>query len=74
MKIHEEVAVYFALTFVGLCAIAYLLWRAFGPVANDDHSSRSADSRRTPPPIGPDDDPQFLFELDRREKRGDDSA
>ncbi|NMO03917.1 hypothetical protein HH308_22135 [Gordonia sp. TBRC 11910] len=61
---------YFALTFVGLCAIFYLLWRAFGPVG--DHDSTPG-TPRTRGPIGPDDDPEFLFELDRREKRGDDS-
>lgn len=63
---------YFVLTFVALCAVGYLLWRAFGPVAEDnstpDHPSRSG---RTPPPIGPDDDPDFLFGLNRRGKRDD---
>lgn len=65
---------YFALTFVGLCAIFYLLWRAFGPIPGEESSRSTPSSPRGRPPIGPDDDPEFLFELDRREKRGDDSA
>ncbi|HJC29182.1 MAG TPA: hypothetical protein H9759_07290 [Candidatus Dietzia intestinipullorum] len=40
---------------IGVITVAVLLWRAFGPA-----------SQPAPPPvIAPDDDPEFLRELDR---------
>lgn len=54
----------FVLVFVGLVAVGYLLWRAFGP-GGPDLPGRPAPTARKPRPIGPDDDPEFLHQLDR---------
>ncbi|GAA3700334.1 hypothetical protein [Gordonia hankookensis] len=55
----------FLFALIGIAAIGFLLWRAFGPqlADRDDH-----DDRPTRPigPVGPDDDPDFLLDLDRR--------
>ncbi|GAC84589.1 hypothetical protein GP2_024_00160 [Gordonia paraffinivorans NBRC 108238] len=53
---------------VGLLAIGFLLWRAFGPRPDDAGNSPShVDMRnRKPRPLGPDDDPDFLRDLDNR--------
>lgn len=50
---------------IGVIAVCYLLWRAFGPAAHDDRPD-SASRRRSPGPRGPDDDAAFLRDLDRR--------
>ncbi|HMS75309.1 hypothetical protein [Gordonia sp. (in: high G+C Gram-positive bacteria)] len=50
--------------FIGIIAIAYLLWRAFGPAAGSAGPDGHQGSGRNP--VGPDDDPDFLRDLDRR--------
>ena len=46
---------------IGVIAIAYLLWRAFGPAAGSPGQTSRGNN-----PVGPDDDPDFLRDLDRR--------
>lgn len=66
----------FLIAFIGAAIIALVLWRAM----NSSNPSRSAPppTRRTPPhglrprASGPDDDPDFLRQLDERVKRRDD--
>ncbi|GAC47010.1 hypothetical protein [Gordonia aichiensis] len=59
----------FLLAIVGLAAIGFLLWRAFGPAVAQRRDS-ATDARRTGTrshgPVGPDDDADFLRDLDRR--------
>ncbi|GAB06045.1 hypothetical protein GII30_04030 [Gordonia amarae] len=54
----------YVFAFIGIIAIAYLLWRAFGPAAGSPGSG--GQSGRGGNPVGPDDDPDFLRDLDRR--------
>ncbi|MEO9326875.1 hypothetical protein [Gordonia aurantiaca] len=52
---------------IGLLAIGFLLWRAFGPQSDAGNSPSSVGSRgRNRRPVGPDDDPDFLRDLDNR--------
>lgn len=60
----------FLFTLIGILAIGFLLWRTFGPQLTD-HSDHVSTSRRGP--VGPDDDPDFLMDLDRRTGGGNDS-
>ncbi|MFT4128439.1 MAG: hypothetical protein QM662_19690 [Gordonia sp. (in: high G+C Gram-positive bacteria)] len=46
---------------MGILAIAYLMWRAYGPTANAGRPKTAVSG-----PKGPDDDPDFLMDLDRR--------
>ncbi len=57
----------FLFAVVGMLAVGFLLWRAFGPqlMNDDDEPVRSSRSRG---PLGPDDDPDFLNDLDRRSR------
>jgi hypothetical protein len=62
------VSVVYVIAFVVAVGVAYLAWRAFKPEQDVTPSSR----RRGP--IGPDDDPDFLFDLNnerRRSRRSD---
>lgn len=56
------------LALLGVMALAYLLWRAFGPQSEESHRREHARTpqRRSSGPIGPDDDPEFLADLDGR--------
>ncbi|ATD69705.1 MULTISPECIES: hypothetical protein [Gordonia] len=52
---------------LGLLAIGFLMWRAFGPQSDGGTASPSGGHRRrTRGPVGPDDDPDFLRDLDNR--------
>ncbi|MBD0020651.1 MULTISPECIES: hypothetical protein [Gordonia] len=51
----------YVVAFIGVIAIAYLLWRAFGPAAGSPGQTSRGNN-----PVGPDDDPDFLRDLDRR--------
>ena len=53
---------------LGLIAIGFLMWRAFGPQSDGGgNASPSAGNRgRARGPVGPDDDPDFLRDLDNR--------
>lgn len=64
----------FLLAVIGIVAIGFLLWRAFGPQTGSDDGSPGSGTRRRGP-VGPDDDPDFLIDLDRRarDSRGSDS-
>ena len=55
----------YLLALVGLVTVAVLFWKAFGP------SLRPLDVPRT---IGPDDDPEFLWRLNRESRRSDGDA
>lgn len=50
----------YLLAAVGLATVAVLFWKAFGP------DFRPANERRV---IGPDDDPDFLWRLNRESRR-----
>ncbi|NDK89866.1 hypothetical protein GYA93_09785 [Gordonia desulfuricans] len=50
-------------TLIGLIAIGFLLWRTFGPQVTERAEARHRG------PVGPDDDPDFLMDLDRRTHR-----
>ncbi|MEE3851407.1 hypothetical protein VZC37_13760 [Gordonia sp. LSe1-13] len=59
----------FLFALIGIAAIAFLLWRAFGPQLGESEEGGGQPPRRpTKPsgPVGPDDDPDFLRDLDRR--------
>jgi hypothetical protein len=67
----------YLLAIIGLLALTYLAWRAFGPDApagqgqsNDRAPSRPGRSTRRGP-VGPDDDPEFLNDLDRKARNKD---
>ncbi|TYQ09372.1 UNVERIFIED_ORG: hypothetical protein L601_000400001200 [Gordonia westfalica J30] len=51
---------------LGLLAIGFLMWRAFGPQSDGggDAPSPGGRRRRSRGPVGPDDDPDFLRDLD----------
>lgn len=51
---------------IAVIAVGYLLWRAFGPQLSE--RSRTQDRRHAPGPVGPDDDADFLRDLDRRSR------
>lgn len=54
----------YVLATIGAVTVALLLWRAFGP-------ERTAGPRE--PVLGPEDDPEFLRELGRRQRPDSDS-
>ncbi|KNA89520.1 MULTISPECIES: hypothetical protein [Gordonia] len=57
----------FLLAIVGLAAIGFLLWRAFGPaLAERRDTTTGRPTSRSHGPVGPDDDADFLRDLDRR--------
>ncbi|GAA1479654.1 hypothetical protein GCM10009624_00940 [Gordonia sinesedis] len=51
---------------IGVLAVGYLLWRAFGPQLSERTTPTAGRGR--PAPKGPDDDPDFLRDLDRRSR------
>lgn len=54
----------FLFAVIGIFAICFLLWRAFGPQVTD--ADGEVRRPRVRGPVGPDDDPDFLTDLDRR--------
>ncbi|MGV9859009.1 hypothetical protein ACWDTD_10195 [Gordonia sp. NPDC003425] len=60
----------FLLALVGVIAVGFLLWRAFGPQLVNDDDEVTERRVRTRGPVGPDDDPEFLQDLDRRARGG----
>lgn len=58
----------FLFAVVGLLAVGFLLWRAFGPQLLNDDDAVDTRPTRTRGPLGPDDDPDFLSDLDRRSR------
>ncbi|MBW0094000.1 hypothetical protein I4I73_31735 [Pseudonocardia sp. KRD-184] len=63
----------FLIAFVGAAIIALVLWKAMG-TANGDalpQGERPAPGPARPRVSGPDDDPDFLRQLDERVKRQD---
>ena len=66
----------FFIAFVGAAVIALVLWKAMSTVRSDGVPEAEA-GRQGPGPvrprvIGPDDDPDFLRQLDERVRRQDD--
>ena len=55
----------FLFAVIGVIAIGFLLWRAFGP-QRDEATGGSSGSGYARGPKGPDDDPDFLRDLDNR--------
>lgn len=55
----------FLFAVIGFVAIGFLMWRAFGPQSSDS-AERDTTAPNPPGPVGPDDDPGFLRDLDRR--------
>jgi len=62
--------VIYLLAFIGLVTLAVLFWKAFGPTATTAVRGRS-DSKvgRVGRVVGPDDDPEFLWRVDRENHR-----
>ncbi|PXW35347.1 UNVERIFIED_CONTAM: hypothetical protein DES50_101292 [Williamsia faeni] len=59
----------YLLAIIGLLALTYLAWRAFGPDAEDEQTPRGPAAPRRQikrGPVGPDDDLEFLKDLDRK--------
>ncbi len=56
----------FLFAVIGIAAIGFLLWRAFGPQLADSENRDERPTRKPSGPVGPDDDPDFLLDLDRR--------
>ena len=54
----------YVLAAIGALTVAVLLWRAFGPMRDDE--PESASGRRT---VAPDDDPEFLRRLGEQQQR-----
>lgn len=52
----------YLLAAVGAITVAVLLWKAFGPERMPGQGGRQA-------PIAPDDDPDFLRELDEQQRK-----
>lgn len=64
----------YLLAIIGLLALTYLAWRAFGPDAAAGHSQgdpRPPRRKMTRGPVGPDDDLEFLNDLDRKARDKD---
>lgn len=64
----------FLIAFIGAAVIALVLWKAMNTASGVDPTvpQRRQPSRPTPPPVaGPDDDPDFLRQLDERVRRRD---
>ncbi|RVW01162.1 hypothetical protein [Rhodococcus xishaensis] len=57
----------YLLAFIGLVTLAVLLWKAFGPTATT--MVRGGGATRTGRVVGPDDDPEFLWRMDRDNHR-----
>ncbi len=64
----------FFIAFVGAAIIALVLWRAMSAVRADgpDVPGRQVPGPARPRVSGPDDDPDFLRQLDERVRRQDD--
>jgi hypothetical protein len=69
--------VLFLIAFIGAAVIAVVLWKALNTTARSEAASQQQPQRRTPAPptpprvSGPDDDPDFLRQLDEKVRRRD---
>jgi hypothetical protein len=66
--------VLFLIAFVGAAVIALVLWKAMNTASRADAPlpQRRPANRPAPPPVsGPDDDPEFLRQLDEKVRRRD---
>jgi hypothetical protein len=74
----EVVPMLFLIAFVGAAIIALVLWKAMNATRSDTPIDTLRPPTRRPPQApraratGPDDDPDFLRQLDERVKRRDD--
>ncbi|GAB2638842.1 hypothetical protein ABI214_19245 [Prescottella soli] len=57
----------YLLAFIGLVTLAVLFWKAFGPTATT--AVRGGSDSRVGRAVGPDDDPEFLWRVDRENHR-----
>ncbi|WP_137725252.1 hypothetical protein [Prescottella subtropica] len=55
----------YLLALIGLVTLAVLFWKAFGPTA----TTMVRGGNRTGRTVGPDDDPEFLWRVDRDNHR-----
>lgn len=64
----------FLIAFIGAAVIALVLWKAMNTASGAEPTApRRQPSRPAPPSVsGPDDDPEFLRQLDERVRRRDD--
>lgn len=62
----------FFIAFVGAAIIALVLWKAMSTVRGDAPLTGERPAPTRPRVSGPDDDPDFLRQLDERVKRQDD--
>jgi hypothetical protein len=62
----------FFIAFVGAAIIALVLWKAMSTVRGDAPPMGERQAPGRPRVSGPDDDPDFLRQLDERVKRQDD--
>jgi hypothetical protein len=62
----------FLIAFVGAAVIALVLWRAMNSTAPADSAEPPVRAPMRPRASGPDDDPEFLRQLDERVRRRDD--
>jgi hypothetical protein len=66
--------VLFLIAFIGAAVIALVLWKAMNTASRADQQlpQRRPPARPTPPSVsGPDDDPEFLRQLDEKVRRRD---
>ncbi|CAM2841757.1 hypothetical protein RHDE110596_03610 [Prescottella defluvii] len=59
----------YLLAFIGLITLAVLFWKAFGPTATTADRGGGRPAGRTGRAVGPDDDPEFLWRVDRENHR-----
>lgn len=62
----------FLIAFIVAAVIALVLWKAMNTASTAEPDVRRAPAAPTPPPVsGPDDDPEFLRQLDEKVRRRD---
>ncbi len=63
----------YLLALIAVVAVAMLCWKAFGPQRPNriDAGHTGGQRKRT---IGPDDDPEFLWQISRQHRDGDPGA
>lgn len=57
----------YLLALIGLVTLAVLFWKAFGPTATT--AAKGGGGGRASRVVGPDDDPEFLWRVDRENRR-----
>lgn len=57
----------YLLALIGLVTLAVLFWKAFGPATTT--AAKGGNGGRSSRVVGPDDDPEFLWRVDRENRR-----